>query len=232
MRLANRGRLLLRTPGPFPFGTCICSYADTILSWIWYSCKWCISISFMVNSMYHHLHTHYMYMHCSLTESQIDLYWFVHLGCDFHGLRSAEVCIPVVATRGPGHAPVKADQRDEKIEHGVGDDNVVVDGNHGGDHNGPKAYSCNATKYITFQRFVGWSMPMEFKRRLTTVRHIYRCKFRLICKEVGIEILYSCLWENIIMWDRTDGRRIVRLCTYRTRFFQVFSYNIQLRQKV
>ena len=33
MRLANRGRLLLRTPGPVPFGTCICSYVETILSW-------------------------------------------------------------------------------------------------------------------------------------------------------------------------------------------------------
>ena len=33
VRLANRGRLLLRTPGPFPFGTCICSNVDTILSW-------------------------------------------------------------------------------------------------------------------------------------------------------------------------------------------------------
>ena len=29
---ANRGRLLLRTPGPVPFGTCICSNAETILS--------------------------------------------------------------------------------------------------------------------------------------------------------------------------------------------------------
>ena len=33
VRLANRGRLLLRTPGPVPFGTCICSIVDTILSW-------------------------------------------------------------------------------------------------------------------------------------------------------------------------------------------------------
>ena len=32
MRLANRGRLLLRTPGPVPFGTCICSNVETILS--------------------------------------------------------------------------------------------------------------------------------------------------------------------------------------------------------
>ena len=31
--LANRGRLLLRTPGPVPIGTCICSYVETILSW-------------------------------------------------------------------------------------------------------------------------------------------------------------------------------------------------------
>ena len=31
-RLANRGRLLLRTPGPVPFGTCICSNVET-LSW-------------------------------------------------------------------------------------------------------------------------------------------------------------------------------------------------------
>ena len=30
--LANRGRLLLRTPGPVPFGTCICSNVETILS--------------------------------------------------------------------------------------------------------------------------------------------------------------------------------------------------------
>ena len=33
LRLANRGRLHLRTPGPVPFGTCICSNAETILSW-------------------------------------------------------------------------------------------------------------------------------------------------------------------------------------------------------
>ena len=33
VRLANRGRLLLRTPGPVPFGTCICSNVGTILSW-------------------------------------------------------------------------------------------------------------------------------------------------------------------------------------------------------
>ena len=31
--LSNRGRLLLRTPGPVPFGTCICFYVETILSW-------------------------------------------------------------------------------------------------------------------------------------------------------------------------------------------------------
>ena len=29
----NSSRLLLRTPGPVPFGTCICSYVETILSW-------------------------------------------------------------------------------------------------------------------------------------------------------------------------------------------------------
>ena len=33
VRLANRGRLLLRIPGPVPFGTCICSNVETILSW-------------------------------------------------------------------------------------------------------------------------------------------------------------------------------------------------------
>ena len=33
VRLANRGRLLLRTPGPVPFRTCICSIVETILSW-------------------------------------------------------------------------------------------------------------------------------------------------------------------------------------------------------
>ena len=33
VRLANRGRLLFRTPGPVPFGTCICSNVETILSW-------------------------------------------------------------------------------------------------------------------------------------------------------------------------------------------------------
>ena len=33
VRLANRGRLLLRTPGPVPFGTCICSNVETIFSW-------------------------------------------------------------------------------------------------------------------------------------------------------------------------------------------------------
>ena len=31
--LANRGRLLLRTPGPVPFGTRTCSNVETILSW-------------------------------------------------------------------------------------------------------------------------------------------------------------------------------------------------------
>ena len=31
--LANIGRLLLRTPGPVPFGTCICSNVKTMLSW-------------------------------------------------------------------------------------------------------------------------------------------------------------------------------------------------------
>ena len=33
VQLANRGRLLLQTPGPVPFGTCICSNVETILSW-------------------------------------------------------------------------------------------------------------------------------------------------------------------------------------------------------
>ena len=33
VQLANRERLLLRTPGPVPFGTCICSNIETILSW-------------------------------------------------------------------------------------------------------------------------------------------------------------------------------------------------------
>ena len=33
VRLDNRGRLLLRTPGPVPFGTCIRSNVKTILSW-------------------------------------------------------------------------------------------------------------------------------------------------------------------------------------------------------
>ena len=33
MRLANRGRLLLRMPDPVPFGTCISSNVETILSW-------------------------------------------------------------------------------------------------------------------------------------------------------------------------------------------------------
>ena len=33
VRLANRGRLLLRTSGPVPFGTCICSNVETIFSW-------------------------------------------------------------------------------------------------------------------------------------------------------------------------------------------------------
>ena len=33
VRLANRGRLLLRTPDAVLFGTCICSNVETILSW-------------------------------------------------------------------------------------------------------------------------------------------------------------------------------------------------------
>ena len=32
MRLANRGRLIIRTPGPVPFGTCICFNVLNILS--------------------------------------------------------------------------------------------------------------------------------------------------------------------------------------------------------
>ena len=36
VRLANRGRLLLRTSGTVPFGTCICSNVETILSWTWH----------------------------------------------------------------------------------------------------------------------------------------------------------------------------------------------------
>ena len=32
VRLANRGRLRLRTPGPVPFGTCICFNVEFILS--------------------------------------------------------------------------------------------------------------------------------------------------------------------------------------------------------
>ena len=31
--LVNRGCLLLRTPGPVPFETCMCSYVEIILSW-------------------------------------------------------------------------------------------------------------------------------------------------------------------------------------------------------
>ena len=33
VRLASRGRSLLRTPGPVPYGTCICSNVETIHSW-------------------------------------------------------------------------------------------------------------------------------------------------------------------------------------------------------
>ena len=33
VQLANRWRLLLRTPCPVPFGTCICSNVETIHSW-------------------------------------------------------------------------------------------------------------------------------------------------------------------------------------------------------
>ena len=33
VQLVNRVRLLLQTPGPVPFGTCICSNVETILSW-------------------------------------------------------------------------------------------------------------------------------------------------------------------------------------------------------
>ena len=36
VRLANRGRSLLRTPGPVPFGTCICSNVETIHSWTYH----------------------------------------------------------------------------------------------------------------------------------------------------------------------------------------------------
>ena len=35
VRLANRGRLPLKTPGPVPFGACICSNIETIFTWAW-----------------------------------------------------------------------------------------------------------------------------------------------------------------------------------------------------
>ena len=38
VRLANRGRLLLRTPGPVPFGTCVWADVETILSWACHVC--------------------------------------------------------------------------------------------------------------------------------------------------------------------------------------------------
>ena len=38
VRLAYRGRLLLRTPGPVPFGTCNCSCVETIFSWACHVC--------------------------------------------------------------------------------------------------------------------------------------------------------------------------------------------------
>ena len=37
IRLANRGRLLLRAPGPVPFGTCICSNVETIPELVMFS---------------------------------------------------------------------------------------------------------------------------------------------------------------------------------------------------
>ena len=36
VQLVNRGRLLLRTPCPVPFGTCICSRVNTIFSWAYH----------------------------------------------------------------------------------------------------------------------------------------------------------------------------------------------------
>ena len=43
VRLANRGRLLFRTSGPVPFGTCICSNVETIFSWTDHVCRLWIS---------------------------------------------------------------------------------------------------------------------------------------------------------------------------------------------
>ena len=40
VRLANRRRLLIRTPGPVPFGTCICSNVETFPSWIFHVYGW------------------------------------------------------------------------------------------------------------------------------------------------------------------------------------------------
>ena len=59
VRLAKRGRLLLRTPGPVPFGTCICSNVETILFW---TCHviWVSNIPWYFYFAKHHLQTPYM----------------------------------------------------------------------------------------------------------------------------------------------------------------------------
>ena len=57
VRLANRGRLLLRPPGPVPFGTCICSNVETIHSLTCnvygpFECRTCLGTSILLVSTY------------------------------------------------------------------------------------------------------------------------------------------------------------------------------------
>ena len=61
MRLANRGRLFLRTPGPVPFGT-IFSDVETILSWtycvwLWISNipRYCFALTSIVKHRHHRM---------------------------------------------------------------------------------------------------------------------------------------------------------------------------------
>ena len=84
VRLANKGCFLLRTPGPVPFGTCICSNVETIFSGA------CHVYGLWISNIRRYF---YFTLRCSILKSQIvrprlmifptwhrlpllDLYWF------------------------------------------------------------------------------------------------------------------------------------------------------------
>ena len=90
-KLANRGRLLLWTPGPVSFGTCICSNVETIISWNCHVRTFCVSnipryyfalfmhlINLMVYYLYKWVHNHNGFFFVNLTRGTSDMYFNIN----------------------------------------------------------------------------------------------------------------------------------------------------------